>query len=188
MASAKTIQPAPGSETSGKSSALPSWRRKKRRPTRIRQARPAAHHRNGWAASMLVLSTLRERVRFRAGFAPSSMLGDFVLIDTHDIGRADGHPIPGCRDTHQLILVSAAHDDSRRYSIPFGDLILDLVGDVRERGKEGAEETDSGPAIHLRVAVEVEPVVRGKQGRDPVEVLVVECREEASDYGLVILE
>src|SRR3954453_7966352 len=116
------------------------------------------------------------------------MLGDLVLVDTHDIGRADGHPVPGCGDTHQLIPVSAAHDDSRRYPIPFGDLILDLVGDVRERGNEGAEETDSGPAIHLRIAVEVEPVVGGEQGRDPVKVLVVECREEASDYGLVLLE
>jgi hypothetical protein len=66
-------------------------------------------------------------------------------------------------------------------------LVLHLAGDVRERGEESAEETHPGLATHLRVAVEIEPVVGGKQGRDPLNVLVIECREEAPDDGLVLL-
>src|SRR5215204_4909067 len=42
------------------------------------------------------------------------------------VGSADGHLVSGRRDTHQLLLLSCAHDDARGYPIGFGVLVLDL--------------------------------------------------------------
>src|SRR5215212_10357973 len=86
------------------------------------------------------------------------------------VGSADGHLVSGRRDTHQLLLLSCAHDDARGYPIGFGVLVLDLVRDVRKRGQEGPEKADPGRTIHVRVPVEMELKVGGLQARDRTEV------------------